>query len=164
MSSMVDSHTVASTVDRHLGRIYRDHDADQAAWVRDRILAVFGLDGERVHEPRQVLPPESEVLLITYGDSVVETDRVDGHLRSLASLVDGLLQPVDQVAERPHVAGVLGAHVIHLREDAPRPRRHLRPGRPAPTRARRPKTVRPAGMLSRRRRPVGPRRWPPRRA
>lgn len=93
-------HTVAGRIDRHLGRVYRSIDEAHLERVRDRILATFGLNGHLAYEPRQTLPNQSEVLLITYGDSVVEHDRVDGHLRSLASLVDG---PLDDLIETVHI-------------------------------------------------------------
>lgn len=92
--------TVAERIDRHLGRVYRSADDAQLERVRDRILATFGLDGALTFTPRTALPGESEVLLITYGDSVVEHDRIDGHLRSLASLVDG---PLDDLIETVHI-------------------------------------------------------------
>ncbi len=92
--------TVSGRVDRHLARIYGSLDDDRLDRVRDRILATFGLDGARSYEPRTALPTQSETLLITYGDSVVETGRGEGHLRSLARLVDG---PLDDLIETVHI-------------------------------------------------------------
>lgn len=81
------THEVGEQVDRHLARIYPHLNTDALTTLRERVLASAGVDGNGEHELPPSLPSEDEVMLITYGDTVIDGD--SSGLVGLQELLDG---------------------------------------------------------------------------